>query len=77
MVLRRQPHLHAQPPQAGRRATSVWATDRERAALLSPAYSCVAMRFKVEDLDVDFPYPRIYPEQYQYMLELKRWALVG
>ena len=30
------------------------------------------MRFKVEDLDVDFPYPRIYPEQYQYMLELKR-----
>ena len=30
------------------------------------------MRFKVEDLDVVFPFPRIYPEQYQYMLELKR-----
>jgi DNA excision repair protein ERCC-2 len=30
------------------------------------------MRFKVEELDVQFPYPRIYPEQYQYMLELKR-----
>jgi DNA excision repair protein ERCC-2 len=30
------------------------------------------MRFKVEDLEVQFPYPRIYPEQYQYMLELKR-----
>ena len=26
------------------------------------------MRFKVEELDVQFPYPRIYPEQYQYML---------
>ena len=30
------------------------------------------MRFQVEELAVDFPYPRIYPEQYQYMLELKR-----
>ena len=30
------------------------------------------MRFQVEELTVDFPYPRIYPEQYQYMLELKR-----
>ncbi|KAL1504663.1 hypothetical protein AB1Y20_008443 [Prymnesium parvum] len=30
------------------------------------------MRFKVEELDVQFPYPRIYPEQYAYMLELKR-----
>jgi len=30
------------------------------------------MRFQVEDLLVDFPYPRIYPEQYAYMLALKR-----
>ena len=30
------------------------------------------MIFNVEELEVQFPYPRIYPEQYQYMLELKR-----
>ncbi len=30
------------------------------------------MRFMVEDIEVQFPYPRIYPEQYAYMLELKR-----
>lgn len=30
------------------------------------------MRFRVEELEVQFPYPRIYPEQYAYMLELKR-----
>ena len=30
------------------------------------------MRFQVEELEVTFPYPRIYPEQYAYMLELKR-----
>ena len=30
------------------------------------------MRFQVEELEVQFPYPRIYPEQYAYMLELKR-----
>jgi len=30
------------------------------------------MRFQVEELEVQFPYPRIYPEQYAYMVELKR-----
>ena len=30
------------------------------------------MQFQVEELTVQFPYPRIYPEQYAYMLELKR-----
>ena len=30
------------------------------------------MRFMVEDVEVQFPYPKIYPEQYAYMLELKR-----
>eukprot|EP00965_Chrysotila_dentata_P181265 5983459-Pleurochrysis_carterae.AAC.1 len=30
------------------------------------------MRFFVEDLEVQFPYERVYPEQYAYMLELKR-----
>ena len=30
------------------------------------------MRFMVEDIEVQFPFPRIYPEQYAYMLELKR-----
>jgi Rad3-related DNA helicase len=29
------------------------------------------MRFQLEGLTVYFPYPFIYPEQYQYMLELK------
>lgn len=29
------------------------------------------MRFKIEGLNVFFPYEYIYPEQFQYMLELK------
>lgn len=30
------------------------------------------MKFKIEDITVYFPYEFIYPEQHQYMLELKR-----
>ena len=30
------------------------------------------MKFQLEDLTVYFPYEYIYPEQYRYMLELKR-----
>lgn len=30
------------------------------------------MRFNLEGLTVYFPYEYIYPEQYRYMLELKR-----
>ncbi|KAI9727254.1 MAG: DNA-dependent ATPase of the nucleotide excision repair factor 4 complex [Chrysothrix sp. TS-e1954] len=30
------------------------------------------MKFNIEDLPVLFPYPRIYPEQYAYMCDLKR-----
>ncbi|KAK9450688.1 uncharacterized protein V1518DRAFT_411444 [Limtongia smithiae] len=30
------------------------------------------MRFFIDDLPVLFPYPRIYPEQYAYMCDLKR-----
>lgn len=30
------------------------------------------MKFQLEDITVYFPYDNIYPEQYQYMLELKR-----
>jgi hypothetical protein len=30
------------------------------------------MKFQLEDLTVYFPYEFIYPEQYRYMLELKR-----
>ncbi|CAI5483377.1 unnamed protein product [Closterium sp. Yama58-4] len=30
------------------------------------------MKFQIEDLDVYFPYEYIYPEQYEYMVELKR-----
>lgn len=29
------------------------------------------MKFKLEGLDIYFPYEFIYPEQYSYMLELK------
>jgi hypothetical protein len=29
-------------------------------------------RFLIDDLLVSFPYPHVYPEQYQYMKELKR-----
>lgn len=31
-----------------------------------------AMRFDLDGLDVFFPYEFMYPEQYDYMLELKR-----
>lgn len=30
------------------------------------------MKFKVDDVTVYFPYPYVYPEQYEYMKELKR-----
>ncbi|WFD01781.1 DNA helicase [Malassezia obtusa] len=30
------------------------------------------MKFYIDDLPVLFPYPRIYPEQYSYMVDLKR-----
>lgn len=30
------------------------------------------MKFQLEGLTVYFPYDYIYPEQYKYMLELKR-----
>lgn len=30
------------------------------------------MKFRLEDITVFFPYEYIYPEQYRYMLELKR-----
>jgi DNA excision repair protein ERCC-2 len=30
------------------------------------------MKFVLEGLEVYFPYEYIYPEQYRYMLELKR-----
>lgn len=30
------------------------------------------MKFNLEGLTVHFPYEYIYPEQYRYMLELKR-----
>jgi len=35
------------------------------------------MKFYIEDLEVLFPYPRIYPEQYAYMCDLKRTLDAG
>ncbi|KAI5797980.1 hypothetical protein DFH27DRAFT_561503 [Peziza echinospora] len=35
------------------------------------------MKFFIDDLPVLFPYPRIYPEQYAYMTDLKRTLDVG
>ncbi|KAK4613460.1 General transcription and DNA repair factor IIH helicase subunit XPD [Fulvia fulva] len=35
------------------------------------------MKFYIEDLPVLFPYPRIYPEQYAYMCDLKRTLDAG
>lgn len=35
------------------------------------------MRFYIDDLPVLFPYPRIYPEQYAYMCDIKRTLDVG
>jgi hypothetical protein len=38
----------------------------------SPRHKLAAMKFSLEGLTVYFPYEFIYPEQYRYMLELKR-----
>lgn len=35
------------------------------------------MKFNIEDLPILFPYPRIYPEQYAYMCDLKRTLDAG
>ena len=35
------------------------------------------MKFFIDDLPVLFPYPRIYPEQYDYMCDLKRTLDAG
>lgn len=35
------------------------------------------MKFHIDDLPVYFPYPKIYPEQYQYMADVKRTLDVG
>ena len=35
------------------------------------------MKFFIDDLEVLFPYPRIYPEQYEYMCDLKRTLDAG
>lgn len=35
------------------------------------------MKFFIEDLPVIFPYPRIYPEQYAYMCDIKKTLDVG
>ncbi|KOS19810.1 DNA repair helicase RAD3 [Escovopsis weberi] len=35
------------------------------------------MKFMIDDLPVLFPYPRIYPEQYAYMCDLKRTLDAG
>ena len=32
----------------------------------------MAIRFMIDDLIVSFPYQFVYPEQYEYMKELKR-----
>jgi hypothetical protein len=33
---------------------------------------CLVFRFNLEGLTVYFPYEYLYPEQYNYMLEVKR-----
>lgn len=35
------------------------------------------MKFYIDDLPVLFPYPRIYPEQYEYMADIKKSLDVG
>ena len=41
--------------------------------LAAAAVSLISrMKFNLEDITVFFPYEYIYPEQYRYMLELKR-----
>ena len=35
------------------------------------------MKFYIDDLPVLFPYPRIYPEQYAYMCDIKKTLDVG
>lgn len=35
------------------------------------------MKFYIDDLPVIFPYPKIYPEQYQYMCDIKKTLDAG
>lgn len=35
------------------------------------------MKFHIDDLPVLFPYPKIYPEQYEYMCDVKRTLDIG
>lgn len=35
------------------------------------------MKFYIDDLPVLFPYPKIYPEQYRYMVDLKKTLDIG
>lgn len=39
--------------------------------------SILTMKFMIDDLPVLFPYPRIYPEQYAYMCDLKKTLDAG
>lgn len=53
---------------------------RARAAFLRPPHllgALAPMKFFIEDLPVIFPYPRIYPEQYAYMCDIKKTLDVG
>lgn len=44
---------------------------QELCVLLTGGWTAT-MKFYIDDLPVLFPYPKIYPEQYAYMVDLKR-----
>lgn len=57
------------PPEASARALS---HQDQQPASSHPASQPDKMRLLIDGLPVYFPYEFIYPEQFQYMLELKR-----
>ncbi len=64
-------HAQSLMTQALRCCVLSVAQQAHRAATRPP--KCVACpQFSLEGLEVYFPYEYIYPEQYRYMLELKR-----
>ncbi|GME91265.1 unnamed protein product [[Candida] boidinii] len=70
-------------PSAGKHNLSIWCVcdsyidaDKEISFELDVADSD-SDEFFIDDLPVIFPYPRIYPEQYAYMCDIKRTLDVG
>ncbi|CAZ85686.1 unnamed protein product [Tuber melanosporum] len=69
-VSRPKPHVEAQSFKRKKKK-------RPTSPLHRAAPPQLAMRFKIDELEVLFPYPRIYPGEWRYMTDLKRTLDAG